>query len=284
MINVSRRLSNVWSKLQYQWGEVYMFPARPPENHGATSVSVISGETMIEGWPDDKVIVHVDPCDRVLLFKLNEPNKFIEPWHGSQPVCTLKLQDINTTMMNLIEFRLCWDYRAEFVSAILEHALLTPPVVKPSKKTWWVGVKDEGFDFIFASKQQVDKLQSVYQQIPVEQIPLLMTVPELPVDFYIVEKIIHVWVPHLTEVMNIWKGSLEAREHVLFTLPAGVITHVLLSDTTHNLVAGDKLNWGKRLVERFCEAEIIMDDEDVLSYQYPVEISPEHELLPLPSF
>ncbi|WNV46010.1 hypothetical protein [Aeromonas phage AerS_266] len=277
MINVSRRLSSNWSKLSYTWGEAYLYPAFNPDNHGALSVSEHKGSDLIEGWPDDEIHVHVTPQEQIFLFKFNEPKKFINPWHNSQELFRTTVEYMNRTLMNLMEFRLGWDGKEEFKNNILPLSNIKPVTVKPSRKTWWVVNTDIMFEFVYATAQQMSKEypEGSFIQIPVEQIPLLLVDRCQPVHFSVKNKNIHVKIYHLPYLATNWVPDMEAGTDVLFTLPAAAISYRLLDDTTKNLVAGDKLNWGRVLTERFKDY-VIISDRQYMDYSKYELIGSEH--------
>lgn len=267
MINVSRRLSSEWSKLAYPWGDVYMCPGVNPDNHGALLVTEHKGSDLIEGWPDDEVHVHVTPQEQIFLFKLNEPKKFINSWHGSKELFRTTVENMNKTFMNLMEFRLGWDEMENFKTNILPLTTIKPIPVKPSRKTWWVVNTEDMFEFVYATQLQMTKDYGTKTpiQIPVEQIPLLLVDRCQPVHFSVKNKNIHIKVYHLPYLAKEWSIDMESKTDVLFTLPANAISYQMLNDTTKNLVPGDKLNWGRVLTERFKDY-IIMSDRQYLDY------------------
>lgn len=277
MINVSRRVSSEWSKLVYPWGDVYLYPACNPDNHGALSVGIHKGSDFIEGWPEDEIHVHVTPQEQLFLFKLNEPKKFINPWHGSIELFRTTVEQMNRTFMNLLEFRLGWDSKEEFKQKTLPLALIKPVPVKPSRKTWWVINTETMLEFVYATAVQMSKEypDQTPIQIPVEQIPLLLVDRCQPVHFSVKNKNIHIKVYHLPYLAKTWTMDMESKTDVLFTLPGNAISHQLLNDTTKNLVAGDKLNWGRVLTERFKDY-IIISDRQYLDYSKYELIKSEH--------
>lgn len=263
MFMLSKSLSRVWTKLSFDWGDVYYYQRAPKWAKMAKSETKINGSEMkIETWEGERAIVMVNRSHEILVYHMKNGFSYINDRDAYDVVAKFPAEWLNITMMNLIEFRLGWHNRVKFAEEINAMIDMGIDMDYKGKSGWHYKVTLTGINFKY---QKEKKLPEGYRPINPELIPMFFVVPEQQVEFA------HDDGPEFTIVdlcnsNNIYHGP---DDHYLFVAPASVVTSSRIKDTAFNLTKGDKKGWGNRLLTLAGDDQVIMNVQDAIeTYGY----------------
>lgn len=273
MFIISNKTSRIWTRMEFHWGEVFCYGELPKWADQADSIDVIEEPgDFIETWPGEKTEVHVNKKNEIFVYHIKPGFGYIQEQGDWEKVIRFPAEWLNLTMLNIIEFQLGWDNRQEFAEMIDMFIKVGIPADHKGKSGWWMKRDDRGILF-HHTKKPVKGFAPILQ----EHIQLFKVAPEQQVEFSY-DQGVKLLLVDLDKSNDLYHGK---DTHYLFVAPVSALTPRIISDTIHNLVPGDKKNWGNRVITLCGDDELIMNQEDAIScYRYHPSVSN----TPLPSF